>query len=124
MTSLLVIICTVGFTVGAVYVLVVPPSYPLGAIIFGLIALGGLVAYPIPIILTPEKIEQMNWWGGRTSIRWHDVSKIEYHKGPATTLVVGPKNKKIVHAGFHIASEKFRSDCVAKTHLKIITKEL
>ena len=124
MTSLLTIICTVGFTIGAAYVPVVPPSYPLGAIILGLIALCGLVAYPTPIILTPEKIEQLKWWGGRTSFGWRDVSKIEYHKGPATTLVVGPNNKKIVHAGFHVASERFRSDCVAKTHLKVITKEL
>ena len=82
MTSLLAIICIVGFAVGAVYVLVAPPSYPLGAIIFGLIALGGLVAYPTPIILTPEKIEQLKWWAdvpasGGATLRKSNITRAQ-----------------------------------------------
>jgi hypothetical protein len=123
-TGLLIIVATIGFAIGAIYMLVAPPSYPLGAIICGLIALCGVAGYPTPITLSQEKIEQLKWWGGRVGFGWRDVTRIEFHKGPATTLVVGPDNKKIAHAGFHVASEEFRSECVARTHLKIITKEL
>ena len=119
----LIIVVAVGFAVGSFFMLFISPPFWWGAILFALFSLCGIVGFPNPIILTTEKIEEVKWWGRQTSISWSDVAKIEFHKGPTTTIVIAKDGKKIAHSGFHVATELFRKECVRLSHHQILIKE-
>jgi hypothetical protein len=119
----LIILAAFGFAIGSFFVLFIrPPSWP-GAILFACLSLCGIVGFPNPIILTAERIEEVKWWGRQTSIRWSDVERVEFHKGPTTTVVVAKNGKKISHSGFHAATEQFREECSRLSHHQILIKE-
>jgi hypothetical protein len=118
------IIATAGFASGAAYVAFAVKGGLVGAVIFAGLAVIGTLAYPSTISITRDGVQEHTWWGKSTYIAWHDVERIEYHQGPATTLVVSRDGKKIAHAGFHSDSESFRAECLSHTHLKLSVSRL
>jgi len=117
---LVAMIC--GFACGAIYSSVVPPQYLAGAVIFGLIAIAGTVAIPSNVLVSGTGVTEVKWWGARTTIPWKDVSRIEYHKGPATTVVVSKTGAKVVHSGWNRDSSGFLESCEKKTGLSATTR--
>jgi hypothetical protein len=117
------IFVTVGFAGGSFFMLFIPPPSRLGSGLFAFFSLCGVIGFPNPIILTPEKIEEVKWWGRLTSIKWADVAKVEFHKGPTTTVVIAKDGRRIAHSGFHAATEQFRENCARLSHHSILIKE-
>ena len=95
------VIVILGFTFGAVYVSVSQPPLPIGTAIFGFIAVAGTFAFPSKIVVSRSSVSEIKWWGTRTDIRWPDVSRIEYHRGPSTTVLRGKDGSKVVHSGWN-----------------------
>ena len=115
----LLLLIIVGFALASLYVVVVPPSSITGAIIFGAISLAGTLAFPAEIVASPNGLEQIKWWGSRVSMLWSEVRQVDYHKGPATTIVTDRGGHHIVHAGFNRDGDGFRRYCKEHSHLHI-----
>ena len=119
LTRGIMILATLGFACAAVYVAFTTQDGGVGVAIFAGLAVVGTVAYPSTISITEVGVQEHTWWGRSHFIAWRDVQRIEYHQGPATTLVVGRDGKKIAHAGFHRDSDAFRAECLRHTHVKL-----
>lgn len=113
-----------GFACAAVYVSVTPPPSLAGAVIFGLISIAGTLAFPANVIVNRLEVTEVKWWGAKTVIAWQDVSRIEYHKGPATTVVVSRAGAKVVHSGWNRDTSGFLESCKEKTGLSPTTSEM
>lgn len=123
-TKVLSILCTTGFSIGSIYLLETTPAAALGVWVFAVLAVIGTVAFPSTISITKDGVQEHQWWGKSIAIDWKDIHRIEYRKGPATTILFGPDGKKIAHSGFHRDPKTFQSECVAHTHLKLVTRSL
>jgi hypothetical protein len=106
-----------GFACATIYVSVTPPPSLVGAMIFGLISIAGTLAIPSDVLVSGTGVAEVKWWGAKTSIPWKDVSRIEYHKGPATTIVVSKDGTKVVHSGWNRDTSGFLEACEKKTGL-------
>jgi hypothetical protein len=113
-----------GFTAATFYVSLTPPPSLLGAVIFGLISIAGTLAFPPDVLVTASGVAEVRWWGTKITIPWKDVSRIEYHKGPAATLVVSKAGAKVVHSGWNRDTSAFLEICQEKTGLSATTSEL
>jgi hypothetical protein len=113
-----------GFACATVYVSVIPPSSPIGTVIFGLIAIAGTLAFPSEVFVSTTGVAQVGWWGRKTSIPWKDVSRIEHHRGPATTIVVSRTGMKVVHSGWNRDKTAFLQSCEEKTGLSATFSEV
>ena len=113
----LLIVLILGFACATVYVTVTPPASLVGATIFGLISLAGTLAFPSEVLSTKTEVRAIKWWGAQTAIPWNEVSRIEYHKGPATTVVVSRAGTKVVHSGWNRDRSGFLASCEENTGL-------
>jgi hypothetical protein len=120
-TRFILVVSIIGFTLGAIYVGFAVDGGTLGVAIFSSLAVMGSFAFPSVISITKDGIQEHKWWGRSISIPWREALKIEYHKGPATTVIVRQDGKKIAHSGFHRDSETFRAQCLSHTGLKLVT---
>ncbi len=111
----------IGFSIGSFYVALTKPSAALGVYVFSGLAVMCSFAYPSTISITSDGVREYRWWGKSTILKWRDVQKIEYHKGPATTVVFGLDGSKIAHSGFHRDPDTFQTECLKHTHLKLLT---
>ncbi len=117
------VLCIVGFSVASIYVLVTPPRSLFGSIVFALIAFSGFVAFPSSIFLTSDGVQQVKVWGKHIYFMWRNVAKIEFHKGSDTTVLTSRNGQRVVHTGFHVASEQFREECVRRSNAPLISTE-
>jgi hypothetical protein len=113
----------VGFALASLYVSLAPPATIVGAVVFGLIAVAGAYGFPAPIFVGPMGVQQSRWWGGTVSISWDSLTRIEFHKGPVTTVLIDRAGHKIVHAGFHRGRAEFLDVCQRRAHIDVITSE-
>ena len=120
----LLVALILGFAGATIYVSVTPPPSLAGAIIFGLISIAGTLAFPSDVLVSRTGVAEVKWWGGRTAISWKDVTKIVYHKGPATTVVVSKEGSKVVHSGWNRDTNGFLESCEEKTGLSPTTSEM
>jgi hypothetical protein len=111
----ILIILILGFTFGAVYVSVSRPPLLVGTAIFGFIAVAATFAFPSKIIVRRRSISEIKWWGTTIDIPWADVSRIEYHRGPSTTVLRGKHGGKVVHSGWNRDSVGFLKICEQRT---------
>jgi hypothetical protein len=118
---LLVLTSILGFAGAAFYVSFTPPSSLLGAVVFGLISVSGTLAFPADILVTSKGVSAVKWWGAKTEIPWNEVSRIEFHKGPATTVVLGKYGSRVVHSGWNRDGSGFRTSCEKNTGLSATT---
>jgi hypothetical protein len=117
----LLIALVLGFACGSLYVSLTPPQSLLGAAIFGLISMAGTLAFPANSLVTETGVAEVKWWGTQKTILWRDVDRIEYHKGPATTVVVSKAGTKVVHSGWNRDTSGFLESCEEKTGLPATT---
>jgi hypothetical protein len=120
-TRALLTVGTLGFSIGFIYLLFVSPNEVAAICVFLGLAVIGSVAFPSTISITKEGVQEHRWWGRSTSLNWRDIQRIEYHKGPSTTILLGLGGKKIAHSGFHRDPETFQRECLEHTHLKLVT---
>lgn len=120
----LLVALILGFAAATFYVSLTPPPSLLGASIFGLISISGTLAFPANVLVTATGVAEVKWWGAKNSISWKDVSNIEYHKGPATTVVVSKAGAKVVHSGWNRDTSGFLESCEEKTGLSPTTSEM
>jgi hypothetical protein len=120
LTKAVLMVGTLGFSIGSIYLLLTAPSETLGVCIFSGFAVIGTVSFPSTISITKEGVQEHKWWGKSTLLSWGDIQRIEYHKGPSTTVLFGPGGKKIAHSGFHRDPETFQRECLDHTHLKLV----
>ena len=120
----LLVALILGFAGAAVYVSFTPPSSLLGTIIFGLISIAGTLAFPPDVLVTATGVASARWWGAKTTISWKSVGRIEYHKGPATTVVVGQDGVRVAHSGWNRDTSGFLTICEEKTGLSPTISEL
>jgi hypothetical protein len=124
MVRYIIVALILGFAGASFYVSLTPPPSLLGAIVFGLISVSGTLAFPPNVLVTTTGVAEVKWWGAKTVIPWKDVSRIEYHKGPATTVVVSKTGTKVVHSGWNRDTNGFIESCEEKTGLPPTTSEL
>ena len=120
----LLIVMILGFACGSIYVSLTPPQSLLGAIVFGSIAMAGTFAFPANIIVNSTEVVQARWWGAQRAISWKEVNRIEYHKGPATTVVIAMDGRRIVHSGWNRDTEGFLAWCEEKTGIAVTMAEM
>jgi hypothetical protein len=120
-TKAVVALGAIGFSIGSVYLVLTTPSAALGVYVFSGLAVMCSIAFPSTISITKEGVQENRWWGKSIILNWRDIQKIEYHKGPSTTVLVGPDGRKIAHSGFHRDPDTFQSECLKHTHLKLVT---
>ena len=120
----LLILLILGFACGSLYVSLTPPQSLLGAIIFGLISISGTLAFPANILVTGAGVAEIKWWGTQKAIPWRDVDRIEYHRGPATTVVLSKNGIRVVHSGWNRDTNGFLTSCEEKTGLPVKTSEM
>ncbi len=120
----LLIALILGFACGSLYVSFTPPQSLPGAIVFGLISVAGTLAFPANIVVTGLGVTEVKWWGAQKTILWEDVDRMEYHSGPATTVVVSKTGTRIVHSGWNRDTSGFLESCERKTGLYPTTSEL
>ena len=121
---IMLLVLIVGFTCGAIYVSVSEPPFLLGGVIFGFIAVAGTFAFPSKIVVSSRKLSEVKWWGIRTEIQWKDVSRIEYHRGPSTTVVRSKSGEKVVHSGWNRDSNGFLTECERRSHVHAIESDM
>jgi hypothetical protein len=119
----LLVLCIVGFSFGSIYVLMTPPRSLFGSIVFALIAFSGIIAFPAPIFLTSDGVQQVKFWGKHIYFTWPNVTKVDFHKGPFTTVLISSSGQRVVHTGFHVASEHFREECVRRSQVPLVSTE-
>jgi hypothetical protein len=120
----LLIALIIAFACATVYVSLTPPPSLSGAGIFGLITVVGTMAFPSDVLVSRTGVAQVRWWGAKTAIPWKDVSRIEYHKGPATTVVVSRAGLKVVHSGWNRDTKGFLQSCEERSGLSATTSEI
>jgi hypothetical protein len=120
----LLVALILGFAAATFYVSLTPPPSLLGATIFGLISISGTLAFPPDVLVTASGVAEVKWWGAKTEISWKEVSRIEYHKGPATTVVVSKAGTKVVHAGWNRDTSGFLRSCEDRTGLSAMIREM
>jgi hypothetical protein len=120
----LIVALILGFAGAAFYVSLTPPPSLLGAVVFGLISVSGTLAFPPDVLVTPTGVAEVKWWGAKTAIPWKEVSCIEYHKGPATTVVLGKHGGRVVHSGWNRDTRGFLTSCEENTGLPATTSEI
>ena len=120
----LLVALILGFACATIYVSVTPPPSLAGAAIFGLISIAGTLAFPSDVLVSGTGVAEVKWWGGKTEIPWKDVGRIEYHKGPATTVIVSKAGAKVVHSGWNRDTSGFLESCEEKTGLSPTTSEM
>jgi hypothetical protein len=113
----------VGCSGAAVYLSLTTPSSLQGIIVYGLISIVGTLAFPHNVVVTPTNVISIRWWGHKTTIPWKNVSRIEYHKGPMRTVVVGKNGARVVHSSWNRDTDCFLTYCEEKTGLSITTSE-
>lgn len=116
---LLGIVAIIGSAGASLYLALIHPPLLLGVAIFGFISLSGTWAFPPQILAGADGLQQIKLWGSTVTMRWADIRRVEYHKGPATTVVADKNGRKIVHAGFNRDSSGFQDLCQQRTGLKI-----
>jgi len=124
MVRSLLVVLILGFAAAAIYVSLTTPSSLLGTIIFGSISIAGTLAFPPNILVTASGVASVKWWGKKTVVFWRSVSRIEYHKGPAATVVVGQHGARVVHSGWNRDTSGFLLACEEKTGLSPTISEL
>jgi hypothetical protein len=115
----LVVLATVGSGLAAAFILATGRRDITGLLIFGILMVIGLLSYPAVIIVNENGVREQTWWQGGRLIPWSKVARIEYHRGPRTTVLVSEDGKKISHTGFHSGSAEFREMCIRSTGLKM-----
>ena len=113
-----------GFACGSLYVSLTPPRSLLGAAIFGLISMAGTLAFPANILVTGTGVAEIKWWGAQRRIPWRDVDRIEYHRGPATTVVLSKSGTRVVHSGWNRNTKGFLTSCEERTGLSAKISEM
>ena len=113
----------VGFALASLYVAITPPRSLLGSLVFGGLAIGGAYAFPAPIHLSPTGLRQTSWWGRTVSLPWQSIVKLEFHKGPSTTVVADEAGRKVVHSGFHCDGTEFLELCRKRINLPLVSSE-
>jgi hypothetical protein len=93
------------------------------SVLYAALSLAATVAYPSEIVIDNLKLQINRWYASPRNIPWKDVERIEYHRGPVTTVVIGKSGAKIAHTGMHSDPSTFRSECERRTGLKIQTKQ-
>jgi hypothetical protein len=111
----------IGSSIGSVYLVLTKPSAALGVYVFSGLEVMCSIAFPSTLSITKEGVQEHLWWGKSIILNWRDIQKIEYHKGPSTTVLFGLDGRKIAHSGFHRDPETFQSECLKHTHLKLVT---
>ena len=87
----------------------------IGASLFAALAIGTVIVFPAVIIVTDAGVTAHHWWGRTATIRWRDVKRLEYRRGPSTTIVVAESGVKITQRVFterQISFEKCASNGV------------
>lgn len=120
----LLIALIVGFACGSIYVSVTPPRSVIGAVIFGLISVAGTLAFPANVLVTGTGVSEVKWWGVQKMIPWKNVDRIEYHRGPATTVVLGRDGTRVVHSGWNRDTNGFLVSCEERTGISATTSEM
>ncbi|MGA3082733.1 MAG: hypothetical protein ABSD44_15385 [Terracidiphilus sp.] len=120
-TKAMLIVSTAGFTLGTIYVFVKAKDDIMGMVIFSSLAVAGSAGFPSTISITRNGISEHQWWGRTIYIDWREIQKIEYHKGPQSTVLYGCGGKKITHSGFHRDPHVFQKECLRRTQLKLVT---
>jgi hypothetical protein len=120
-TKAVIALGATGFSIAAVYLVLTTPGAALGVYVFSGLAVVCSVAFPSTISITKEGVQEHQWWGKSIILNWRDIQKIEYHKGPSTTVLFGSDGRKIAHSGFHRDPETFQNECLKHTHLKLVT---
>ena len=120
----LLIVLILGFACGSLYVSLTPPQSLLGAVIFGLISIAGTLAFPANIVVSGTGVAETKWWGTQKAIPWNDVDRIEYHKGPATTVIRSKDGTRVVHSGWNRDTSGFLASCQERTGLSVKTSEM
>jgi hypothetical protein len=115
---------TLGFACATVYVSVTPPPSLAGALIFGGISIAGTLAFPSNVVVNKMGVAEVKWWGAKTAIAWLEVNRIEYHKGPATVVVVSNSGAKVIHSGWNRDTRGFLESCEEKAGLSPTTSEM
>ena len=111
----------IGCTIASIYLVWAVPGSGLGVFVFSALAVMCSIAFPSIISITEEGVQEHQWWRKAILLNWGDIQKIEYHKGPATTVLFGLDGRKIAHSGFHRDPKTFQSECLKHTHLKLVT---
>lgn len=124
LVSAILIIIILGFTLAALYVSVSRPPLLIGTAIFGFIAAAGTFAFPSRIVVRRSSVSEIKWWGSKIDIPWTDVSRIEYHRGPSTTVLRGKVGGKVVHSGWNRDSVGFLKICEQRTGRPVQISEL
>jgi len=119
----LLVLLILGFLAGSFYTAFVLKDIWFSALCAAL-SLGGTLAYPSEIIIDDAKLQINRWYASPKSIPWSEVARLEYHRGPVTTVVIGKSGTKIAHTGIHSDPFLFQSECERHTGLKIVKKQL
>jgi|SRR5882724_6353417 len=120
-TKTVIALGAIGFSISSVYLALTTPNAALGVSVFSGLAVICTIAFPSTIVMTKEGVQEHQWWRKSIILNWKDIQKIEYHKGPSTTVLLGLNGRKIAHSGFHRDPETFQSECLKHTHLKLVT---
>jgi|GEM_PF-5521532 hypothetical protein len=94
------------------------------SILCACLSLGVTIAFPSPISLDETKIQINRWYAPPKAIHWADVTRLEYHRGPMTTVVVSKSGSKIAHTAMHSDSPVFQSECQRRAGIKMKTTQL
>lgn len=113
-----------GFTCGAIYAAMIHPPLLIGVTIFGFIAVATTFAFPSNILVSRNSVSEIKWWGTKTEIQWKDVSRIEFHKGPSTTVIRGRGGGKVVHSGWNRDTRGFLKACEERAGIRAEISEM
>jgi len=95
----------------------------IAAVFFGVLTVAAVVSFPSVITVSQAGVTAHHWSGRTITIPWSDVTRLEYRRGPCTTVVVGSSGLKISHSGFHRASQTFRQLCEQRSHVRVNESE-
>jgi hypothetical protein len=81
-------------------------------------ALGIALGWPPTIVLDRQGIQRKLWWRSQCAISWSEVSAIE-ENGVGNYQVYGQGQSSIMFSRFHIDPQRFKSEVIARTRLKV-----
>jgi hypothetical protein len=82
------------------------------------ISLGLALGWPSKLVLDEQGIERILWWRPLIQIPWKDVVSIE-ENGAGEYRIYGRDKPAIDFSKFHVDPQRFISEVLARTHLKV-----
>jgi len=83
-----------------------------------LLAVGLALGWPSKLVMDEQGIERILWWKPKVRIPWKDVTSVE-ENAVGEFRICGRDQPAIDFSKFHIDPQRFRSEILARTKLKI-----